>query len=517
MKKQKFNSWFLAFTVSLGGFLYGFDAGIISGVMNYVTPEFNLNTTQQGWIPSSPLFSAMFTMLIAGRLSDQYGRKKILIGVAILYVLSALFSALSFNYHMLWISRMLGGIAFGAALVIAPIYIAEIATSYNRGRLVALQQLNIVLGFFAAFLSNYYLNKAYENQIFQFLTTATVWRWMLAIELVPAVFYLSMLFFVPESPRWFFAKGQNRKGRDVLNTIHGASKAKKESEIIENAIKSSSEVIKNISFSSIFNKKFKFILGIGILIGIIQQATGINAVYYYATSIFKRTGIGTDASFFSGVLLSLTTLVFTLVAFVLIDRFGRRPLFLLGLLGITGSMFACGLGFQNATYTLRKENLTDLNVEIIDQLRPVMNQSFDSDTKFLDAIEQYISESSFLTLKGRLIEESIHINPYLVLTGILGFVACFAFSLGPVMWVMLSELFPNRLRGIMIGFVGFINGFFSWFVTQIFPWEIENLGNTYTFYIYSFIAGLGLLFLYRILPETKNKSLEALESEFIES
>ena len=186
---------FIAFVVSLGGFLFGFDAGIISGVMSYAGPEFNLSDGQTGWVVSSPSFAAMIAMLISGRLSDVIGRKKILIAVVFLYAISALSSAYASSYEMLYVARMIGGLAFGAALILAPTYIAEISSAENRGKLVSIQQLNIVLGFFAAFLSNYYFNKINTSGD-SFLTDENVWRWMLGVEFIPAICYFLFMFFV---------------------------------------------------------------------------------------------------------------------------------------------------------------------------------------------------------------------------------------------------------------------------------------------------------------------------------
>ena len=225
----------ISFVVSLGGFLFGFDAGIISGVMSFAGPEFDLTDMQAGWVVSSPSFAAMIAMLFSGRLSDKVGRKKILIYVAFFYALSALLSAYASSYEMLYIARMIGGLAFGAALILAPTYIAEISTSENRGKLVSIQQLNIVLGFFAAFLSNYYFNK--YNNADSFLSDENVWRWMLGVELIPAVLYFVSLFFVPKSPRWLFANDQKEEAKVVLNAIHGAETAKEEIESIANNIK----------------------------------------------------------------------------------------------------------------------------------------------------------------------------------------------------------------------------------------------------------------------------------------
>ena len=215
---------FIAFVVSLGGFLFGFDAGIISGVMSYVGPEFDLNDVQSGWVVSSPSFAAMIAMLVSGRLSDVVGRKKILILVAFLYAVSALFSAYALSYEMLYIARMIGGLAFGAALILAPTYIAEISTAENRGKLVSIQQLNIVLGFFAAFLSNNYLNELNTSGE-SFLSDENVWRWMLGLELIPAVLYFFFLFFVPRSPRWLYSQNKVAEAKEVLEQIHGEGTA----------------------------------------------------------------------------------------------------------------------------------------------------------------------------------------------------------------------------------------------------------------------------------------------------
>ena len=222
----------IAFVVSLGGFLFGFDAGIISGVMSYASPEFQLTELQEGWVVSSPSFAAMIAMLFSGRLSDIFGRKKILLIVAFLYALSALLSAIANSYEILYIARMIGGLAFGAALVLAPMYIAEISTSKNRGKLVAIQQLNIVLGFFAAFLSNYFFNK-YNTPESSFLTDENVWRYMLGVELIPALLYFIFLFFVPKSPRWLFLKDKPEEAKLVLIQIHGKITANEEIDAIE--------------------------------------------------------------------------------------------------------------------------------------------------------------------------------------------------------------------------------------------------------------------------------------------
>lgn len=504
----------IAFVVSLGGFLFGFDAGIISGVMSYAGPEFDLNDLQSGWVVSSPSFAAMIAMLIAGRLSDLIGRKKILIVVAFLYAVSALFSAYATSYEMLYIARMIGGLGFGAALVLAPTYIAEISSAQNRGKLVSLQQLNIVIGFFAAFLSNYYLNKINTSGS-DFFTDENVWRWMLGIEFFPAILYFIFMFFVPRSPRWLYTKNMVAEAKDILNRIYGSTIASEEIKNMEslNARKNDNKV----SLKALLMPSLRFIFLVGVTIGILQQITGINAVYFYATSIFKQTGIGTNASFTSGVLLSFITVLFTFVAIFLIDRMGRRPLLLIGIAGVAVSLLICAYGFNQATYKLSAEQINGIELKEIssDQLAFAIDKEYDNDLDFKNDMKKSLGTQLYAKNEGAILEAATTINAPLILFGILGFIACFAFSLGPVMWVLLSELYPIKYRGLAIGVIGFLNSFTSWVVQQIFPWELSNLGNALTFLIFGLIALGGFFLLLKILPETKGKSLEEIESQYV--
>lgn len=508
---------YIAFVVSLGGFLFGFDAGIISGVMSFAGPQFDLNDMQSGWVVSSPSFAAMISMLISGRLSDVIGRKKILLVVALLYAVSAAFSAYATSYEMLYIARMVGGVAFGAALVLAPTYIAEISSSENRGKLVSLQQLNIVLGFFAAFLSNYFFNKFY-NGGYTSLTEENVWRWMLGVEFFPAILYFILLFFVPKSPRWLFTKNLKQEAKEILEKIYGAGIAKKEIQNIEEQAAANNDK-SEVSLKSLLMPSLRFILFIGLVIGVLQQITGINAIYFYATSIFKQTGIGNDASFSSGVLLSSITVIFTLVAIFTIDRMGRRPLLLIGVSGVAISLLVCALGFYNATYEIKSSEvdsivLKDISVE---DLAFALDKKYDSDLDFKKDMKDNLGTQLYAKNEGSILEAATTINSTLVLVGIMAFIACFAFSLGPVMWVLLSELYPIKYRGAAIGVIGFVNSFTSWIVQQVFPWELSNLGNALSFLIFGLIALVGFFILLKILPETKGKSLEELEAELVKS
>ena len=504
---------FIALVVSLGGFLFGFDAGIISGVMEYAGTEFNLNDTQSGWVVSSPSFVAMFAMLISGRLSDMVGRKTILLIVGFAYALSAIASAYATSYEMLYLARMLGGFAFGAALILAPTYIAEISTPESRGKLVSIQQLNIVLGFFAAFLSNYYLNSWFKSGS-SFLTEDNIWRWMLGVEFFPAILYFLLLFFVPKSPRWLFANDREAEGQAVLTRLHGEQSGKEQSAAILKSLREDQRK-DQVPISELFKPALRFILLVGLTIAILQQVTGINAIYFYATSIFKQTGIGTDAAFSSGVLLSGTSVVFTLVAMYLIDRMGRRPLLLIGIGGIAASLLLCAYSFSQATYQLSPQKVAGIEGLNTSALSGVLDKVYDNDVDFKREMKAALGNQAYKKHEGAIIEAAVDMNATLVLIGILGFIACFAFSLGPVMWVMLSEMYPNKYRGLAIGFIGFINSFSSWLVQQIFPWELSNLGNSLTFLIFGLIALFGFFILMRILPETKGKSLEQIERELV--
>ena len=506
----------IAFVISLGGFLFGFDAGIISGVMSYAGPEFNLNDIQSGWVVSSPSFAAMFAMLFSGRLSDYFGRKRILIIVALLYAISALLSAIALSYEMLYIARMIGGLAFGAALVLAPMYIAEISTSKNRGQLVSMQQLNIVLGFFAAFLSNYLFNK-YNTPDSSFLTDDNVWRWMLGVEFVPAFLYFLLLFITPKSPRWLTLKKRFTEAEKVLIQIHGRDIAEIEIAAIRQYHTDKEVKTSSVHILELIKPTLRFIFVVGLVIGILQQITGINAVYFYATSIFKQTGIGTDAAFSSGILLSTITVIFTIISMLLIDRMGRRPLLLVGTAGVAVSLLLCSYGFQGATYKLSKDQIETFEFKDAAKLSIIQGKTYNNDVDFKNELKSILGNQVYGKNDGVILEAATQMNASIVLIGILGFIACFAFSLGPVMWVLLSELYPIKYRGLAIGVIAFVNSLISSVVQLIFPWELSNLGNAMTFFIFGTIAFVGFFVLIKILPETKGKSLEELETELLES
>lgn len=500
-----------ALAVSLGGFLFGFDASVISGVIRFIKPEFGLSDLELGWVVSSPAFSAMFAMLVAGALSDALGRKRVLIGVAFLYAVSAILSALAPTTVVLVLARMLGGVAFGSALILAPMYIAEISPAEKRGKLVSVQQLNIVLGFSAAYFSNYFILTAIGTS--EWFTEALAWRWMLGVEAIPALIYCGLAFLIPYSPRWLMMKGRQAEAEQVLVWLHGEEQALVEARQIGDGLAERSE--QKAEYRALLAGGMRFVLIVGLLVGVLQQITGVNAIYFYATSIFEQSGIGADASFAQAVWVGIINVAFTVLAMLLIDRLGRKPLMIIGLLGVAVSMGITSWGFHQATYEWPTEHAIQLEGVSPGMVDSIADRTFDSDLEFKDSVRGALGEDLYRTHEAAIIEVSARMNAGLILIGILGFVASFAFSLGPVMWVMLSELFPNRVRGLAISVIGFVNSAVSWFVQLVFPWELSNFGNALTYLLYGLFAVVGLVLLIRMLPETKGKTLEEIESDFV--
>ena len=445
----------------------GFDASVISGVVGFIGPEFDLSNIEVGWAVASLTLTSTLAMMLAGPVSDRLGRRPVLRIAAVLFSVSAIASAIAPDYITLVAARMLGGFGVGAALIIAPMYIAEIAPPDVRGRMVSFNQLNIVIGISAAYFSNYLILSLGHSDLAwaQMLRLEEWnWRWMLAVEALPAFFYFFALLFVPESPRWLVMHDREEDALGIMEQVSGREEA--EAELV--AVRSSLEAEagqERAPLRELFQPAMKLVMAIGISVAILQQITGINSVFFYAPMIFEQSGIGTDAAFMQAVLVGLVNLLFTVLAILLIDKLGRRPLMGFGLTVIAACMLLLAYGFGSATYSA----------------------------------------------SGELLE----INATLILIGILGFVAGFAISLGPVMWVLFSELFPNRIRGVAISFVGLINSAVSFIVQLVFPWELENFGNSVTFLIYGLFAIVGLVIVLKLLPETKGKSLEELEAELV--
>lgn len=514
MTKQMKYTIKISLIVALGGFLMGFDASVISGVVKFIEPEFALSKLQLGWAVSSLTLTATLAMMAAGPLSTIYGRKPVLKVTAGLYAISALGSALAPDFTTLVIARMIGGFGVGASLIIAPMYIAEVSPPKIRGRMVSFNQLNIVLGISVAFFTNYLILKfgqSGSSWAHSLLLDVHQWRWMLGLEMLPAIIYFGALFFVPESPRWLIMKGREAESLQILTRVSSKEQAVKDIEAVKVSISSQSKKAK-VPFSELFKPALSLVLTIGIVIAVLQQITGINSVFFYAPMIFEQSGIGTDASFSQAILVGVTNLVFTILAILFIDRFGRKVLLIIGLSGIAISMFILSLGFGAATYSLSEKAISELPEHIDrEKAMKLSETTYHSDVSFKKAIETSFGSIKAKEVESDLITAAISMNSLLILLGIIGFVASFAISLGPVMWVLFSELFPNYIRGLAISFVGFINSGISFLVQLVFPWELAVLGSSTTFLIYGIFAAVGLVFIVIVLPETKNKSLEELE------
>ncbi|MEM7789475.1 MAG: sugar porter family MFS transporter [Bacteroidota bacterium] len=506
-----------ALIVALGGFLMGFDASVISGVVGFIETEFSLTKGQLGFSVASLTLTATLAMMVSGPLSDRFGRRRILFFAAALYAVSAVGSALAPSFAVLVVARMIGGFGVGASLIIAPLYIAEIAPSEVRGQMVSFNQLNIVIGITVAFFTNYLILQIAGSDAAWAQSMGFVdgpWRWMLGLETLPAILYFVGLFFVPRSPRWLLMQGRKDEALPIMQMAVGNVAAVQELDEIQKSMARDAEKEEG-SLADLFAPSVRLVLTIGVVIGILQQITGINSVFFYAPTIFEQSGIGTDASFVQAIFVGVINLVFTLLAIALIDRLGRKPLLLVGLTGITICMGILAYGFGQATYTLPEEAIDIVADGGGEGLRPIVGQTFDNDVAFKNALQAALGTEVATEFEAPLITSAIAMNPTLILVGILGFVASFAVSLGPVMWVLFSELFPGRIRGIAISFVGLINSATSFLVQQVFPWELATLGSSLTFLIYGVFAAFGLVFVLLVVPETKGKSLEELEAELV--
>ncbi len=433
---------FISVVAALGGLLFGFDTAVISGTLNFIQPYFNLSEAGLGWTVSSLLFGCIIGVILAGKMGDQFGRRKVLMFAAALFFLSSVGSALSNNLLMFVTARLVGGLAVGVASILSPMYIAEISPAPYRGRLVSLNQLAIVTGILIAFFTNYLLVGTGENN----------WRWMLLVMAAPAFLLFFALFFVPESPRWLVARNRDSTAFEVLVKTVGEEFARIELDDIRKTLQNNQEA----SYRELLAPTVRPVLWLGIILAVFQQITGINTIMYYAPKIFAQIGQSNDTALLQTIAIGGTNLVFTIVAMLFIDRFGRKFLILSGSLGMT--MMLTGLSLLY----------------------------------FLEAV-----------------------TGLLVLIFILGYIAFFAASLGPALWVVVSEIFPNRLRskGMSVALVALWLA--ATIIAIVFPVMLEALSGAVTFLIFAFICLLNLWYVWRYVPETKGKTLEELEAELI--
>lgn len=508
MIKGNVYSVLISLVVAMGGFLLGFDSAVISGAVPFISKYFVLNDVQLGWSVSCLIFGAMAGNALAGPAADRFGRKPVLLLTAIFFTASALMSALAQNFTFFIFARILGGVGVGGAILIAPVYIAEIAPPEKRGRLVSFNQLNIVIGISAAYWSNYFLLN----------TGANNWRWMLGVETIPAILYFAFLLLVPESPRWLVQRGNEDKSFDILQKVGGKNYALESLKLIKEHLH---VVQEKASLGALFTHKMSFIMFIAFSIAFFQQITGINAIFYYAPTIFEKTGGGQQAAFIQAIVIGLVNLGFTVVAMWLIDRLGRKPLLLIGTAVMTISLVVNAAAFHFGYYELDNKSVATIESRLPEEVNGKMvslsGKSYQTTAEFVADLSTVMDASLLEEHRDAILNASFKINALLVLFAIIGYIAAFAISLGPVMWALLSEIFPNQLRGLAISIVGFFNSLVSFTVTLVFPWELNNLGPAMTFLIYGVFAALAFLFVLRFIPETKEKSLEELETILLRS
>jgi sugar porter (SP) family MFS transporter len=525
MNKHAIYIMLIAFTAAIGGFLLGFDGSVISGAVPFYKSVFNLadGSFMLGFSVSCIIWGSILGNLIAGPLSDKIGRKPSLLIAALLFTATGLMCAFANSITVFIVGRIVGGLGVGIAILVAPVYIAEIAPAKKRGWLVSFNQLLIVIGLSAAYFSNYFILKNAHDPL-------TNWRWMLGVEIIPAVIYFVCVLFIPESPRWLVMHGKDAAAKKILARVEGDIYAENAYREIKQALLTENKVQLSAQLKELFTRRMKMVLVIGFGLAILQQFSGINAILYYAPMVFESAGGGRDAAFMQAIVLGVVFVIMTVVSMFLIDRLGRKPLLYMGVGLMALSLTVTGLLFKNASYQVSTEQLvaavrtvhqesgaTDKNTLAIKRLSTITGNSYSSELSFYKAIENALEESpaDAALYKPLLLKDGIKIDALWVLLSILGFIAGFSISLGPVMWAILSEIFPNNLRGTAISVVGAVNALSSFLVATFFPIQLAKFGSSGTYFMYAAFMYCCLWFVWKYVVETKGKTLEQLEKELI--
>lgn len=515
MTDHKKNAYKYATIVAMGGFVFGIDAALISGTTNYLTEEFALNELQLGAAVGAAAWGVLLALVFVGYAVNKIGRKRALQISAAVYLISALGSAFAPNYWIFLSARFLGGLAF-SSISMASMYIGEIAPPKWRGKLVSMIQINIVVGLSAAYFINYMIqnwaNSGAEWVITLGIDTNT-WRWMLGSEIIFALVWLILLMFIPHSPVWLVLKERIEEAKETLKRV--ISENEVETHIVE--MKESLQTMGGdhsdwAQFKEIFSRPMRITFIIAATLAIVQQSTGINAILFYAPTVFEQLGMGTDAAFSQAIWIGVISVIFTVLGLLLVDKIGRRPMVLGGLLWIIISLGICFYGFHNATYSLSKENVVELTeVSGAERLNILIDTSYDSDIDFKEALMETLGEEEAKKHSSALIQKAANLNGLLILIGILSFIAAFQSTIGPVMWVLFSEIFPISNRGIAIPVFVFLTSITSSLIQTFFPWQLENLGIGSTLLFYASTVAIGLVILFIYLKETKNMTIEEVQ------
>ncbi len=506
-----------AAVVALGGLIFGLDAALISGTVKFITEQFQLTDLQIGMVVSAPGFGVLLALPIASIIADKYGRKRTLQLIAGLFIVSACLSAIAPNFVCLVAARFIGGLAF-TSITLASMYIGEIAPTDIRGKLVATIQINIVIGLSAAYFINFLILQASNSEAAWISTLGFddhIWRWMLASEILPALVWLYLLRTIPRSPRWLLLMSRDDEARQVLSTLLPPDQIESEVQQIQSSFNVGEKSAPLMSqLKSLVSPAIRTAFIIGLVFAVVQQITGINAILFYAPTVFEQLGIGTDAAFMQAVFVGLISLIFTVLALSFIDRVGRRPMTLWGLLWAVSSLLICAYGFHTSTYSLTQESISNLSEHFGEtKLTALVGVVYDSDISFMAGISEVLGSDVVRSNSSELLRAAGNIPTKLILFGILSFIAAFQFSVGPVMWVVFSEIFSTRIRGVAIPTVALVTSVTSYLVQQFFPWQLSNMGARDIFLFYAISAGIGLIILFKILPETKGKTIEEIEKE----
>jgi SP family sugar:H+ symporter-like MFS transporter len=453
----------LAFVAALGGFLFGFDTAVINGAVTAIREDFDMGAGLTGFSVASALLGCAVGAWLAGRLADRWGRVRVMVLAAVLFTTSAIGSGLAFGPPDLIVWRIVGGLGVGAASVIAPAYIAEIAPASIRGRLGSLQQLAIVTGIFVALLSDYFFATAAGGALESFWFGLEAWRWMFIAEIVPAVAYGVLALQIPESPRYLVARGQFAHARDVLAQI---LKTGIDERITE--IRRTLAVERRSSFADLRGPFLGLlpIVWVGILLSVFQQFVGINVIFYYSSALWQQVGFTEADSLVITVITSVTNIVVTLIAIAMIDKVGRRRLLLIGSAGMFLSLGTLAYVFGTAPVV----------ADAAGELQPALGD----------------------------------VAGTVALIAANAFVVFFGMSWGPAVWVLLGEMFNNRIRASALGLAAAAQWVSNFLISTTFP-ALADVGLGLAYGLYTTFALLSFFFVFRFVPETKGKQLEDME------
>lgn len=513
------NVAFYSLVAAFGGFVFGLDAANISGAIRFISSLFELTSAQTGTVAGIALIGVICALFITGTLCDRFGRKKILLSIAIAYAISTLLSAFAINYEMLIVGRFIGGAAF-ASITVSAMYIGEVAPADKRGKYVSVNQLMIAIGLLLAFLINYFLIKVMDD--IAWLDNENIWRYMLGAELIANAVWITLILFIPESPRWLILKGRSDEAKAILTKISSSVAA---DEIIVEVTKNLNKEEKNSTLDQLkqlFSKKMRFVLSLAIVYAVVQGATGMNAVLFFAPLVFEQVGMSVQDTFLQTVIMGLVGVVSTIFAISFVEKLGRRFLTLAGLLLVVVAHGSTWYGFSKVTYVFSEEVLSKIEHQVdqqnidVSRLQPLVGKVYSTDVELKAELTKIFSKKELPLVSGIIINSSIQgINSLMVLFGIFAFLAAFNISIGPILWVIFSEIFPNKVRSVALPFAALVQTISSWSVSEFFPWQLEHLGVSTIFLIYGAIGFFGLVVMTFMLPETKGKTIEAIEKELV--